>query len=1140
MFRLNLLLAAGYFLGGYLGSLLSSTANIASTIWPAAGIALAGILTYGTRALPGIWIGAFCIQTYSFLIPSTQHNVASLLAVGALVATAATIQAMAGTWLIKQCVARYKVLTDDAAIVGFLLLGGPVSCTISASLSLAALYLNHFYSPDHILLNWMTWWVGDVIGVLIFTPILLCFIGSPRHEWRIRIPTVALPLTAFFLLFTVLFQFTKEQELVRLNMLFKERVNLLHHALQNKLDRHLEINYSLKALFDSSDDVTKDEFRSFARDILRNHPSIQALEWLPRINNDNYSNFQTLMPEVFPIHQADGKPETPSAQSYSEYFPVVYTEPYEINKSAIGFDVGSEPIRFKAIQLARDTMNTTATALIHILQDKDKRPGIRIFTPIYQSHQPLETLQQRRQHFLGVVSSSFVVAKKISEVKNQFENLQLQLKVTDKGHELFKDSESVSTIKTEFKDLEQIIPLTIANRHWTVTYSAAPQFDRDELSWNIWWFILTGLVLTATSSSFLLMLTGRTLRTQNLVTIRTRELKSESNERQTIIRQHKGHNRILQAIASPTPLSNILNLIIGTTEKQFPDSLCSILLLHEGGKYIQQMIAPSLPEFYTEALIGLAVGEGICDFGTTAVTGQRIIIENIEEHVYWQNFSGLAKKAGLSASWSEPIMSSTHHVLGVFTVYHRNPCLPEPSLLSEVYHLAQLASIAIERKVSEKQIVHLAYYDSLTNLPNRRLFLDQLEKTLAAALRYKTHAALLYLDLDHFKTLNDSLGHDIGDELLIQVANRLKLCVRDEDTVARLGGDEFVLLLCSRDVSKDSMLEHSLITAERVQSTLEVPYNLKGHIHHITPSIGITLIPQPDITPGELLKQADTAMYHAKNRGRNSISIYSGDMQRRADQRLEMENDLRTALSENQFSLHYQPQFDNDHQIIGAEALIRWRHPVKGMISPAEFIPVAEETSLILAISEWVLHEACSQLKKWSGLPHLAINISPKQFRQPKFEQQIANSLTKHGISSSRLMLEITEGSIIDDIEDSIIKLQSMQNLGINISIDDFGTGYSSLAYLKVLPLNQLKIDQSFVRDISIDNNDAVIVETIIAMSKHLGLSVIAEGVETVEQLQFLRDRKCKGYQGYFFSKPLSALEFTRQFLDTLDSAVIK
>jgi EAL domain-containing protein (putative c-di-GMP-specific phosphodiesterase class I) len=290
-------------------------------------------------------------------------------------------------------------------------------------------------------------------------------------------------------------------------------------------------------------------------------------------------------------------------------------------------------------------------------------------------------------------------------------------------------------------------------------------------------------------------------------------------------------------------------------------------------------------------------------------------------------------------------------------------------------------------------------------------------------------------------------------------------------------------------------------------------------------------VPHHHITPGEVLKQADTAMYHAKNRGRNAISFYNEDMQRRADQRLIMENDLREALAQQQFSLHYQPQFDANHQLIGAEALLRWLHPEKGLIPLVDFIHVAEETGLILLIGDWVIREACVQLLRWPGLPHLAVNISPKQFRQPKFYQKIAAILDEHEIVTPRLTLEITEGSLIEDIDETIEKLQALQNLGVDISIDDFGTGYSSLAYLKRLPLNQLKIDQSFVRDIITDSNDSVIVETIVVMAKHLGLSVIAEGVETIEQVQFLHDSNCKGYQGYFFSKPLAADEFTRQFI---------
>jgi diguanylate cyclase (GGDEF)-like protein len=409
--------------------------------------------------------------------------------------------------------------------------------------------------------------------------------------------------------------------------------------------------------------------------------------------------------------------------------------------------------------------------------------------------------------------------------------------------------------------------------------------------------------------------------------------------------------------------------------------------------------------------------------------------------------------------------------------------------------------------------------------------MTNLEKAISCDIRHKTNGGLIYLDLDHFKILNDSLGHDIGDELLIQVANRLKQCVRDEDTVARLGGDEFVLLLSCREVFPDNMPEHALTVAERVQTILQAPYQLKEHIHYITPSIGITLMPHPNITPGELLKQADTAMYHAKNRGRNAICFYNEDMQRRADHRLVLEKELREALDQQQFSLHYQPQFDLKHQLIGAEALLRWSHPEKGIIPFADFIHVAEETGLILLIGDWVMREACTQLLKWPDLPRLAVNISPKQFRQPIFYQKISAILAEYGIAKSRLTLEITEDSLVEDIDETIEKLQALQNLGIHISIDDFGTGFFSLAYLKRLPLNQLKIDQSFIRDINTDSIDSGIIETIIVMAKHLGLSVIAEGVETPEQVQFLRDSNCKGYQGYLFSKPLTADEFTRQFI---------
>ena len=1131
MLRLNFFLALGYFLGGFLGNLLIIPPSYASSIWPAAGIALAGIVTYGRKVIPGIWLGAFFSQVYTFLDTANLQNIPTSLVIGGIASTAATLQAVLGAWLIKRTVGANNPLIDDTSILRFFALGGPLSCIISASIGVTTLYLAGVINLENSAFSWMIWWVGDVIGVLVFTPFLLCFIGIPRNLWRMRINPVALPLLMLLLLVAALFQLGKNQEQARISAIFAERTNLLHSALQNELNHHIEINQTLKAFFDSSTNVTPDKFKLFTKSQFAGHESLLALEWIPRITANNRSFYEQLLGSGFIIRVPDGKQGLEPVPPDSEYFPIAYVEPFQGNEQALGFEVINNPMVNQTIQLARDTGQTTATDINHLEQDLNKRPGIVLYTPVYQVNKNPNTPEQRRQYLRGFVASVLLAGIEVKEIKRNFDDLQIQLKITDTGTELFNEFAGTSPLPPSFSPLEKNTQLSLANRTWNVTYHAAPQFYDAQISWNIWWLILGGFLMTGLTGLGLLMLTGRAMQTEGIVKIRTQELEKEIIRRKKIIQQHNDHYRVLQAIASPAPLFDILELIVTIAEQNYPDILCSILLLDEEGKHLHTGAAPSLPKFYNQAIDGIAIGDGVGSSGTAAYKGQRVIIENVFEHPYCKDYVALAKQAGLAASWSEPVFSSTQRVLGVFAIYHRTPYYPDTELLTEINELAQLASIAIERKISEEKVTHLAFFDALTNLPNRRLFMANLEKALSSDIRHKTNGALLYLDLDHFKTLNDSLGHDIGDELLIQVANRLKQCVRDEDTVARLGGDEFVILLSCREISQNIMAEHALTLAERVQTGLQAPYQLKEHIHHITPSIGITLIPNPDITPGELLKQADTAMYHAKNRGRNSISFYNEEMQRRADQRLILERDLRVALAEQQFSLHYQPQFDLKQQLLGAEALLRWQHPEKGMIPLADFIHVAEETGLILLIGDWVIRQACLQLIKWPGLPRLAVNISPKQFRQPKFAHKIAAILSEYGVEKSRLTLEIIEGSLVEDLDDTIEKLQALQNLGIHISIDDFGTGYSSLSYLKMLPLNQLKIDQSFVRDIITDANDAVIVETIIVMAKHFGLSVIAEGVETIQQAQYLRDSNCKGYQGYLFSKPLAEDEFTRQFI---------
>ena len=451
----------------------------------------------------------------------------------------------------------------------------------------------------------------------------------------------------------------------------------------------------------------------------------------------------------------------------------------------------------------------------------------------------------------------------------------------------------------------------------------------------------------------------------------------------------------------------------------------------------------------------------------------------------------------------------------------------------EITHFVASMVDLTERKAAEQQIEHLAYYDSLTQLPNRRLFRDRLQQALAGCARSGRKGALLFIGLDNFKILNETAGHDIGDLLLVEVARRIAGCVREGDTAARLGGDEFVVLVEeSHDCVREAAAQAKEI-GERILAALNQPYAIAGRLHHCTPSIGVTLFIDGVDSLDELLKQADIAMSQAKSAGRNALRFFDPEMQCALAARTALESALRLAIRDRQFVLHYQPQVDGAARVIGAEALLRWRHPERGLVWPGEFIPLAEETGLILPIGQWVLEIACAQLKHWADDPRarelrLAINVSACQFRQADFVDQVRHALERAGAPAAKLKLELTESLVVDDVDGAIETMRAVKKLGVGFSMDDFGTGYSSLSYLSRLPLDQLKIDRSFVRNLPDNANDAAVAQTIITLAKSLGLAVIAEGVETEAQRQFLERHGCPTYQGFLFSKPVDVAQFER------------
>ena len=597
-------------------------------------------------------------------------------------------------------------------------------------------------------------------------------------------------------------------------------------------------------------------------------------------------------------------------------------------------------------------------------------------------------------------------------------------------------------------------------------------------------------------------------------------------ERKNIEDLEIDRNEIMEMIITNKPIHTILFHIIKLIERQKPHAICFVSLLHGKKLYIEA--ATKLPKPFIEYINGKMIGpkDGCCS--AAAYFGDTTIVSDVSTSPLWENCQDIALSYNIKSSISIPIFSGKGQVLGTVSMFFQIPYEPNSTDIHILKVVSKLSAIAIEKHKLISQLIHHSRYDPLTKLPNRIFLKDHLMHGIYHALRYNKKIAILHINLDRFKYVNDSIGHQIGDLLLQQVAERIMNFTRESDILSHIGGDEFALLL--NDTAKEAVTKVAL----RILQSLTASFELHDYEFHVSASIGISVFPDDGQDVETLQKNAAIAMYYSKNQGGNQFNYFSPEMNAETIERFEIENELRKAIEREEFQVYYQPQFDlRKVEIIGFEALLRWNHSELGFISPEKFIPIAEECGIIVPIGKWVLNEACRQNVEWQnkgyGYFKISINVSTAQLMEDDFLSVVEDALVKNGLPSQWLELEITESALMKDIKSIAERLTKLQKRGVSIAIDDFGTGYSSMAYLKSLPINCLKIDRSFMIDIGTSINSShqakALIQAFVSLAKNLGLKTVAEGLENHEQFKFLYEIGCDIGQGFFFKRPMAAQE---------------
>ena len=1024
------LFAVVYYLAGEVALLLAFEQSNISPVWPPSGIAIAALLYFGLRMWPGVFAGAFALNFFL----STPF----MASLG--IASGNTLEAVLATYLLTKVAGRYP-FRKVIAVIWFVLIV-VLATMVAATIGLLSLTLAGLVAVADFSLLWGTWWLGDLVGALLVTPLLLTWIRMPDFVWKPgRVAEALVLLLATMLLTQLVFGGSSSLGQLNYSISFLLLPPMIWAAL--RFQRH---GATLMAALLSVLAIagTLSGYGPFVVDNAN-----QSLLMLQAFIGVIVVTALILAASIDEREKADA---------------LLRAARVDLEKQVIKrTEALSEANRSLEIEIERTAHSTSA--LEGLLRATALSSGEEFYRSCVMD---LAKTYNSRYAFIGVFSD---------ENKNRIETLAVSIG-QGVGDNFSYDLKGTPC--------EQVLDLGMQ----IIPRGASIIYDQDEM-----------LVTMGVESYFGAPLVSSDNTMIGLVAV----MDSKPMELQDWIKPVLGvyANRIafeLERIRANEELELAASV--------FRESIEGVVICDADNRILRVNPAFSRITGYSfEEVCGQT--PGILQSGHHAPEFYKDFWHSLLNDGVWQG-----------ELWDRRKNGETFPIWQAITVVRDNQ--------GEIKQFISIFNDITEKKMSEERIYYLAHYDILTGLPNRAAFQDLLNRAITHAQRESGELALLFMDLDHFKLINDTLGHPLGDELLKQVSSRLKNIVREEDTVSRMSGDEFTVLLPAIDSQEDAV-----VVAEKILKGFSEPFRLDDTEVVVSTSIGISTYPNDGLDAAALLKNADVAMYSAKVQGRNNFQFFTMEMNKKALHRLSLQADLRKAIENREFVLYYQPQVDiRSGEIVGCEALIRWLHPNKGLISPVNFIPVAEECGLISAIGEWVLDQACRQSAQWDARGYcnlrMAVNLSARQFMKQDLLHIVSNTIEQTGVLAGNLELELTESMVMRYVDESIDTLKSLRTMGLHVSIDDFGTGYSSMSYLKKFALSKLKIDRSFIADIAAETDSTSIVATIIALGQGLNLKVIAEGVETQQQLRFLMDNGCEEMQGYYFSHPLPADEFEK------------